>query len=393
MPLKKHSLPLYSPLGGLLILTAYPCLFLKIEPFYTWFTPIVWWGYIFLVDGIVFRLSGTSYLMKRRGEFLVLLPASVLCWLLFEFYNIYLEAWHYIGLYPSMWIRYTGYAITYATIFPAIFETAEFLECTGLFQGVRDIRVKTEPMTKRICLIAGGLMVAVPLIFPLKELIPLVWMGYTLLLDPINERNNGRSLLRLLDKGRGDSVLSLLLAGLVCGLLWEFWNYWAGAKWVYTFPYTETLRYFEMPVLGLLGFPAFALECYAMTSTILLTLGREGSPRRDEMVILYTFIAIVLLFPLIRYGNEPPAFARHGEPVAESIQINKASVDRNKSLETLRIGTVETRLQAVDELASLDTSDAMRLLSPYLKDEIQLIRERVAWQFREWSRRHRFEHR
>ena len=47
-------------------------------------------------------------------------------------------------------------------------------------------------------------------------------------------------------------------------MLWEFWNYWARAKWHYTVPIMENLKIFEMPVPGYLGFPAFALECFTM---------------------------------------------------------------------------------------------------------------------------------
>ncbi len=50
----------------------------------------------------------------------------------------------------------------------------------------------------------------------------------------------------------------------MCGVLWEFWNYWATTKWTYTVPYAGNVKIFEMPVLGYLGFPPFALECYAM---------------------------------------------------------------------------------------------------------------------------------
>jgi hypothetical protein len=53
-------------------------------------------------------------------------------------------------------------------------------------------------------------------------------------------------------------------SGLCCGLLWEFWNYWALTKWTYTVPYAGEFKLFEMPVLGYLGFPPFALEAFAM---------------------------------------------------------------------------------------------------------------------------------
>jgi len=50
----------------------------------------------------------------------------------------------------------------------------------------------------------------------------------------------------------------------LCGVLWEFWNYWSRAKWHYTVPIMENLKIFEMPVPGYLGFPAFAFECFTM---------------------------------------------------------------------------------------------------------------------------------
>jgi hypothetical protein len=64
---------------------------------------------------------------------------------------------------------------------------------------------------------------------------------------------------------------------LVGGLLWEFWNYAAVAKWTYNLPFLgplERLRYFEMPLPGLLGFPPFAIECWAAFQTIAWAWGR-----------------------------------------------------------------------------------------------------------------------
>ena len=56
----------------------------------------------------------------------------------------------------------------------------------------------------------------------------------------------------------------LFLAGLICGVLWEFWNYWASTKWEYDVPYLGHIKLFEMPVLGFLGFMPFAVESYAI---------------------------------------------------------------------------------------------------------------------------------
>jgi hypothetical protein len=70
--------------------------------------------------------------------------------------------------------------------------------------------------------------------------------------------------LRAIRGGVYDRVINLLLAGVICGGLWEFWNFWARAKWIYTVPIFGDIKIFEMPVLGYFGFPPFALECFTM---------------------------------------------------------------------------------------------------------------------------------
>ena len=70
------------------------------------------------------------------------------------------------------------------------------------------------------------------------------------------------------EEGTPVRLVSLFAAGLICGVLWEFWNYWAHAKWVYTVPIMQDFKVFEMPLVGYLGFPAFALECFAMMTFV-----------------------------------------------------------------------------------------------------------------------------
>jgi len=99
-----------------------------------------------------------------------------------------------------------------------------------------------------------------------------VWLGFIFLLDPINRRLGGPSLVE-----QPDRTIRLLLSGLLCGVLWEFWNYWAGAKWHYTVPIMEHTKIFEMPLPGYLGFPPFALECFTMFTFVRLMFRRLAS--------------------------------------------------------------------------------------------------------------------
>jgi hypothetical protein len=91
-----------------------------------------------------------------------------------------------------------------------------------------------------------------------------VWLGFIFFLDPVNYWLGARSLFRDLQKGIYKTLWSLLLAGIICGWLWEFWNYWAGAKWHYQIPILGHIKIFEMPFLGYLGFPPFAVECFVL---------------------------------------------------------------------------------------------------------------------------------
>jgi hypothetical protein len=93
--------------------------------------------------------------------------------------------------------------------------------------------------------------------------VPFVWLAYVFLLDPLNALAGRPSVVSDLSGGNWRRPVSLLAAGGFCGILWEFWNYWALTKWTYTVPYFGHFKIFEMPVLGYLGFPPFAIECWA----------------------------------------------------------------------------------------------------------------------------------
>ena len=103
-----------------------------------------------------------------------------------------------------------------------------------------------------------------PIVWPSRYLAAPVWLGFIFLLDPINARLGAASLFADARAGRFDRLINLAASGLLCGLLWEFWNYWSRAKWHYTVPIMEHVKLFEMPLPGFLGFPAFALECFTM---------------------------------------------------------------------------------------------------------------------------------
>jgi hypothetical protein len=254
----------YGYLALLSLILCQYLMFQKVEPVYTFFTPIQWWNYILVIDAIVKRREKKSVIADYPLETLIMAVLSVVCWLIFEFYNFVLHNWYYVGLAVERWQRFLGAFLAFATIFPGIFFTADLLESYGLF---RDRSRRGGELSHAFLLASffGGLAAVVfPLFLPSPYVFGLVWLGFFFLLEPVNYRLGIPSIYKEIEQGRWQRLWLLLVAGAICGFLWEFWNYWAHAKWVYTVPFTRNMKYFEMPLLGLLGFPPFALECYAM---------------------------------------------------------------------------------------------------------------------------------
>ena len=236
-----------------------------------WFTPIVWTGYILFTDALVYKFKGQSLLMTDRLEFVIIVLVSIGGWWLCEFYNAPrfwksdLELWwHYHNLEPNPFLRRVGYDWAFATIFPLLFLTAEFFTATVFKQERRRLTIKLSRPLLIGCALLGAGGAILPLLFPSAWFAPVIWLSFIFLFDPINSLRGQPSISADLSRGDWRRLWSLLASGLVCGVLWEFWNYWALTKWTYTVPFVGNLRLFEMPVLGYLGFPPFAVECWVM---------------------------------------------------------------------------------------------------------------------------------
>jgi hypothetical protein len=259
-------------------------MFKKVEPVFTFFTPLQWWAYIFLADAIVYGRQKKSLISDRPVEFLIMLVLSNVCWLIFEWYNFLLHNWYYINLSSEQWMRLLGYSTSFASIFPVIFITADLLESFGLF---RDRNPKPRKLSNGFLagsLLGGAACVVFPLAFPSPYIFGLVWIGFFFLLEPVNYWLKASSIFEDWEQGKWQRFWLLLAAGVICGGLWEFWNFWANAKWIYTVPFTKNLKYFEMPLLGILGFPPFALECFSMYHFMRWLLSTKTQGTRREIV-------------------------------------------------------------------------------------------------------------
>ncbi len=230
----KKGIHLWIGLAGLVVFEI--ALVYRLRPVTTYFYSLVWWSYILMVDGLVYRRQGHSLIVNRTRQFFLLIPWSVVIWLIFEGFNLILKNWYYLGVPKPIFLRWPGYFVAFGTVLPAILETRELLWAWGIFEKSRLNPVRIGPSWYRPLIITGILCLILPLLFP-RYCFPLVWLGFIFLLEPFNFRAGRPSILKDLDEGRIGTLFQFLLSGMICGLLWEFWNFWAEAKWVYAVPW------------------------------------------------------------------------------------------------------------------------------------------------------------
>ncbi len=239
-------------------------------------TPLCWTGYLLVFDGLLGGRAGGSPARTRPRRFWTCFVTSVGVWVFFDWVNFsFIHAWDYhfaepLGLLHG-WI---AKVVAFGAISPAMFVAAELVQGPGAGRW-RGRAVRIGPAGRAAMVIAG----AAGLLFPFFVRDPVgcltLWVALVLLLDPVNHALGAPSLIGDWAAGRYGRTLSLMLGGLFCGFLWEFWNYWAAAKWTYSLPFLgpmEHLKLFEMPIPGFAGFPPFALECWVAFQTIVLVL-------------------------------------------------------------------------------------------------------------------------
>ena len=252
--------------GLILIITFQLILIFRIEPFGNFYFPFIWFGYIFVIDAIVYQLKKQSLIHNHFKKFLLMLIISAVIWWLFEGINYFeIKDWRYInGSSKILWVSLIYRTFAFSTVLPAVWETYALIKAVHLFDK-QQIAIKYH-ITKNFLysmIAIGVISFFLPFFLPTLAF-PLVWLSFFLILDPINYLHHQPSIIKHLKDGKLKIPLSLMLAGLICGFFWEFWNYWAPVKWVYNIPYLGFFKIFEMPILGYLGYLFFAWELYAM---------------------------------------------------------------------------------------------------------------------------------
>jgi len=268
-------------IGLILIITFQLILLFKITLIGNIYFPFIWFGYIFLMDEIVYQLKKSSLIYNHFKKFFIMLILSAIFWWIFEGINYFeVDSWRYVGGLPeNAIISFIYKTVAFGTVLPAVFETFDFIKALHIFdKQVLKKKIKIHHKILYSMIMLGIISFFLPFWLPTLAF-PLVWLCFFLILDPLNYMHDGPSILGYLERGKLKTPLSLMLAGLICGFFWEFWNYWAPDKWVYNIPYLGFIKIFEMPILGYFGYLFFAWELYAMYhfSLWLLTKALEST--------------------------------------------------------------------------------------------------------------------
>jgi hypothetical protein len=239
----------------------------------TWFYSFAWWSFLLALDGVNFRRTDASYLFDATPDFLFSAFLSVPVWLVFELFNLRLKNWSYHGLPASLPERWAGYVLAFATVIPALKIIAAFIRSLHKTKKWACGRLAVTPSLLRLSLVLGFASLTGGLVWP-RLFFPLVWLGFLFLLEPLNYRRRRPSLLGDLEEGDASRIAGWMAAGLIAGLIWEFFNFWAGSHWEYHIPYLNFGRIFQMPVFGFGGFLPFALEVFAIDALVRSFYGR-----------------------------------------------------------------------------------------------------------------------
>ena len=247
-------------LGPLFIGVSFALMLRRVEPVTTLFYLCAWYGIIWTLDRLIEWREGRSLIARCGPAFLLILFWSAVVWYAFELINFRLQNWYYIFVLDHPVLQTLNAFFSFATVFPGLLWLEYYLALRGVAAGWQGRRWLLTPRRLTFLQIAGLIGLVLVLLWP-RFFFPLTWLAFILLLAPVEYRRLPDGLLHQLVRGDYAPLTRQLLTGFIAGGLWEFFNYWAQVKWLYTVPFFAELKLFEMPLAGFLGFPPFAVEC------------------------------------------------------------------------------------------------------------------------------------
>lgn len=231
---------------------------------------LLWWSFAFMIDGVVFmRTGGRSLASIRHRELVGIAFASILGWMIFEYFNFFVDDnWYYPQgkqLAASEFLCFSMLAST--AVFPISFE---FYSLFNTFEGFKKKYSNGPkivlPNWFKNALFAICFLIMFAISYFPDVLFFTVWLCPLVLLALMLNRFNIWSPFTPIKDGNWSPLLLIALSWVVAGLFVECWNYFSATHvgeaiitentlyWAYSVPYVNTLHLFEMPLLGYLGY-------------------------------------------------------------------------------------------------------------------------------------------
>lgn len=233
--------------------------------------PLLWLGYILVMNALAVRRSGSCLMLAHPLRFLLLFPVSGVFWWFFEYLNLFVKNWYYVDAGVSLdRDPLIAPTLAFATVLPAVASTIYWL---STFKRLNDASVGYWSLRLKSTHWAGWVLLATLLSliglggWP-QHVYPLVWISPLLILLAILTLRGHATVFESMAEGDWRPFWLAALAGLICGFFWELWNYGSLLRWEYSVPYVDRFLIFEMPLLGYAGYLPFGLECILIVSLL-----------------------------------------------------------------------------------------------------------------------------
>jgi hypothetical protein len=255
--LKKLLIPLLATLTLLFWFTSWTTLSALQNLRHLSFT-FLWFSLIFLIDAWVYLRKGHSLLTRSIKTFLFVCFCSIVGWWYFEYTNLFILNWYYIGFNEiSKTARAFYLSASFATYLPALLELTElfasFSWLNKRYSNGPTINIKPKIIfiIGLVCLFSVG---ACPM-----RCFSLLWVGALFVPLALCCHSHPQLSLSLpLSKGDYRAFAALAFAGVICGLLWEMWGFYSFPTWRENVAFVNFGHYFAMPFLGMSGFFIFS---------------------------------------------------------------------------------------------------------------------------------------
>lgn len=239
---------------------------------------LLWLGYILMMNGLIYRRAGRSPLTHGSGLFVALFAVSAVFWWLFEYLNQFARNWYYSGVHArDGWDYFLQASLPFSTVLPAVLSTWAWLGRFARLDTVGMPALRGRRIIAWLALAAGTFGLTGIGLWP-EALFPMLWIAPLLVVLGLQHLLLGATILTPLTRGDWRPLLQPALAALVCGLLWELWNFGSLAKWHYSIPYVQRFHLFEMPLLGYAGYLPFGLECAAVIDLVATIVTPKNGP-------------------------------------------------------------------------------------------------------------------